>query len=286
MKLSFFLPGLIALVGTDSPCVTGTPHLPELATRKLHKQTKDLYNGAELSVNIVDLPSNATLSQGINAMNVTLNGTASVGQGRPDVSYIYVVDTSGSTDALDGGCGTELQCIHGFLKNFNNETIADGSAKLAAVINFDDNATVIAGWQNPRNPDIADAFNRGFSDGGTNCSAALLEAKKLFGDPLNTAGKTVIVFAGDGLCTDDETARKAAVDAFSTTGAIIHTVAVGDEINCDEAQLTSNNLDDFPKKRRKMSFNSRSGYPATEVSRRSHWDNNREPRGPGGWRSL
>jgi len=55
------------------------------------------------------------------------------------------------------------------------------------------------------------------------------------------------VFAGDGLCTDDETARKAAADAFNTTGAIIHAVAVGDEINCDEAQLTSNNLDDFPR---------------------------------------
>lgn len=221
MKLSI-LSGILFLVGIASPGVAD-------------QQMIDLSNGAVLSVNITSPQSNASfpLSQ-----NVTLQGIASVGQGVPDVAYIYIIDTSSSTADEDGDCGTTLDCVQAFFLELHKEAISDGSAELAGVINFDDYAYVDAELQDPGSPTIQDAINAEISVGGTNCIAALEEAAKLVADPSNTAGTTIVVLAGDGLCNEDPT--DAAI-ALGATGAIVHTVAVGAEVSCKLVHNTTEN---------------------------------------------
>ena len=115
--------------------------------------------------------------------------------------------------------------------------------------NFDDIAIVSATLQDPTETTIEDAIYSGISSGVTNCADALLKAGMLAMHPSNTAGTTIVVFAGDGLCTDDlgnnitSAEVRMAADLLGATGAIVHSVAVGDLVDCDQG----NHLIDIPQ---------------------------------------
>lgn len=224
------------------------------ASRKLHENSTVMSNGAELTVGITSPApdSNIQIPGAQNATDVKVVGTATVGQGVPDVAYIYVIDSSGSTDEDDGACGTTLDCIQAFFEALNEQVITDGSAEVVAVIDFDSYAQTTAGFQNPRNPEIIEAINNGTSNGGTFCSHALETAALVALDEGNTATTTVVIFAGDGRCFGDEDEWDnlesqgenvtESANILARTGAIVHSVAVGDNIDCDP----SNELNNIP----------------------------------------
>ena len=131
----------------------------------------------------------------------TLEGSVSLGLGRADVAYIYIMDTSSAGPG--GDCGTVLDCVQEFFIAFNNEAIENGSAKLSSVISFDDSPTLRSGFELPESPLVESAIisTPSVSDSASICSQALLMAADLVEDPSNTAETTVVIFAGDGLCT-------------------------------------------------------------------------------------
>lgn len=227
--LASFVLLLLPVVGASS-----------VSTRELHQNSTVLSNGAELSVDIIT-PKNGTRTD-VNDKGVIVQGTVHVGKAVPDVTYIYIIDSSGSTEEADGNCGSILQCTQAFFEKLHNEIKSDGSAKLIAVIDFDSYAYVTADLQEPSSSgEIQDAINAGFSDGGTACSAALREAARLVLDPRNTALATVVIFAGDGLCdgsmsTSWDQALPEAAGELEATGAIVHSIAVGDNVDCDPDQ--------------------------------------------------
>uniref|UniRef100_A0A7S1UPZ4 VWFA domain-containing protein n=1 Tax=Grammatophora oceanica TaxID=210454 RepID=A0A7S1UPZ4_9STRA len=188
------------------------------------------------------MSSPAVNSTFLTTETVAVNGSASVGLGVPDVAYIFVIDTSLSTDEPDGDCGTVLDCVQAFFSKLHREANKDGSAELLAVINFDDIAHPSEGFLHPRKNSrkIEEEIAAGYPGGGTNCNDALLATTELVRSPKNTAGTTVVVFAGDGLCNEDY--DPTAADELQRTGAIVHTVAVGDSVDCNISATT--NYDD------------------------------------------
>lgn len=224
------------------------------ANRRLHANQTDLSNGAVLGVDIESpaIKSAVVLGENETALEVSIKGQAHVGKGIADVGYIYIIDSSGSTLDEDGACGTTLECVQAFFEALNKEVIADGSAEVVAVIDFDDYATVTADFQDPQSNDIGYAIHRSSSDGGTACTLALEKASLLVLDPKNTAGTTVVVFAGDGLCNYGEEYGEHAsqgdnvtgsADILGATGAIVHSIAVGDNVDCVEG----NDLNSIPR---------------------------------------
>lgn len=251
MKPSIVLPALLLL-----RVVTALRNPEPTMTQKLHQNKTDLTNGLELNVNISGPVNNANLPT---AIGVPIQGSASVGKGEPDVSYIYIVDTSGSTNDADGDCGHVLDCVQDFFRGFHKEAVSEqGSAKLVSVINFDNKADVSASLMPPESPEIQDALSEENSlFGGTYCADALRKATDLVQHPNNTAGTTVVVFSGDGLCNNglevspevlNTTELQEAIDGLNATGAVVHTVAVGKEVDCNVSQTgEANNFLDIPR---------------------------------------
>lgn len=200
--------------------------------RQLQEKKQFLKNGEALTVDI-KLPESDSV-YGVNTP-VQVEGRAGVGLQEPDVAFIYVIDSSGSTsdfDEYDGSCTSVLTCIQEFFAELH-ETV---DPTLAAVINFDDDATVALNWTDS-NDGIGAAFKNETSDGGTNCVAALNLALELLNSKENTANHTHVILATDGQCNevgnstvsfdevDEET--RAAAEALRDADAIVHTVAVG-----------------------------------------------------------
>lgn len=129
-----------------------------------------------------------------------------------------------------------------FVYALHQEAISDGSASLAAVINFDDAVNVTADLQDVSNvAAIEDAIFAGEASGENYCQDALNEAAKLIADPRNTARTSVVVFVGDGECST--CGKGCSIDAdyaLADTNAIVHSVAVGESVDCKEA------LNDIP----------------------------------------
>ena len=182
--------------------------------------------------------------------NLVIEGTASIGQGHPDVAYIYVIDTSGSTGSDDGECGTVLDCVQDFFKEFHNATIQDGGAHYTAVINFNDFSDLqSSGFVDPNELELVqDSIDLGYSSGGTDCYAALQEATRLAELAANMTETTVVVFAGDGECNEASFTVQNYADELGATGAIVHSVAVGDSVECGISQgFASNDLSLIPQ---------------------------------------
>ena len=203
--------------------------------RQMHEQKQFLKNGEAFTVDIERPESNSVYD--VNTP-VQVKGQAGIGLQEPDVAFIYLIDSSGSTadpDDFDGNCTTVLTCIQAFFTELHEAV----DPTLAAVINFDDNAKVDLNWTDS-NDGIEDAFKNETSDGGTNCEAALTLALELLNDEENTANHTHVILATDGLCNeggnttvDWKEATQAAAEALSIAGAIVHTVAVGNSTLCD-----------------------------------------------------
>lgn len=232
--------------------------------RKLHQQATNLSGAAELAVYITSPPAGFLYQltgnkTSLDSVNIT--GRAHVGIGRSPnhggqkapstVTYIYIIDSSESTLDYDGPCGTVLQCVQDFFSQFHKEAAQHGAGKFAGVIDFDSHATVTAGLQSPFNPAIERAIRRGSSDGGTSCSNALNAATTMVNDPMNTAEKTIVLFAGDGLCNDYTTEFDSALEDLSDTGATVHSIAIGDNVDCKQSKnstlISSNHLSEIPK---------------------------------------
>lgn len=237
---------------SQSLLFAGTVSAASSATRDLHMQPTDLSNGAELAVNIAlpkDGASFVLKSDAYNAtLDLTVTGEAHIGKGVPDVGYIYVIDSSSSTSSQDGACGSTLDCVQAFFVELHKEIIADGSAELVAVVDFDSSPTVTAEWQDPGSPEVIPAISLGNSGGGTNCIEALEKAAFLALERQDTLGTTVVVFAGDGECSLTEYGTHSqnvteAANLLANTGAIVHSIAVGDNIDCKEG----NSLIDIPR---------------------------------------
>ena len=90
-----------------------------------------LPNGAELTVSITS-PVTGTefeVPPGQPSIDVSVSGTASVGLGDPDATFVYVMDGSGSTaDGSGTGCSPVLQCEKQFVLALNQDVIDSGSA--------------------------------------------------------------------------------------------------------------------------------------------------------------
>ena len=236
MKLSSTL--LLLLLGEFTAAYSS-------ASRELHKQTIELSNQADVSVSI-DMPRqnySIQLNASQTSVDLPLHGSAGIRHSTPEVSYIYIIDTSGSTAEPDLPCTSVLDCVQDFFQTLHDEVTRDGSAKLAAVINFDDEATVSAELSaaEDRAIDIAIKSGDNADYGGTNCIAALNKAIELVESPDNTADSTVVVFAGDGQCNEKDIDDWSgdgdpteAAKALGKTGAVVHSIAVGDDVNCTE----------------------------------------------------
>jgi len=199
-----------------------------------------LSNGAQLAVSITSPTTGDEFEvpPGIPTINVGVTGSASVGLGEPDASFIYIMDTSGSTGAGSGtGCSPILNCEKQFFVALNNAVAADGSTDEAGFITFDDAAHIhdmqtAAGFQNftlPSDPNVASVINASVTGGVTNCTDALNKALTLVAASSNSVNN--VVFASDGLCNSGGSLAGAAA-ALAGTGAIVNSIAVGSGSNC------------------------------------------------------
>lgn len=191
-----------------------------------------LPNGAELTVKILD-PVTSTEFQvpvGEAAIDVEVTGKASVGLGEADATFVYVIDTSGSTSTGGGtGCSPILGCEKQFFVGLNNAVVADGSTDEVGIVRYGSSASIALGLVAPTHPAVVPTIN-GLSAGGmTNCTDALVKAKALV--DASTNGSNNVVFASDGVCNYGgpiTTAR----DALAATGAIVNTIAIGSGSSC------------------------------------------------------
>mmetsp|Transcript_31480 Transcript_31480/g.47583 ORF Transcript_31480/g.47583 Transcript_31480/m.47583 type:complete len:420 (+) Transcript_31480:20-1279(+) len=191
----------------------------------------DLDNGAEVVLDIVNPPDNSStfnLKRNEKEYSVPMEVTAQVSVGAPDVHYIYIMDTSGSTISDDGACGTTLQCVEELFYKIHHEIRGDESAKVVSFIEFDTDANTILERFSPDNPDVGLALvsQNHTSDGDTYCNQAFEQASQL----AKPNEKTVVIFAGDGLCNDDP---RATLESLEKEGVIVHSIAVGDAVTCD-----------------------------------------------------
>jgi len=223
-----------------------------------------LPNGASLSVSIDD-PVTSTefeVPPGQPSINVPVHGTASIGLGEPDATFVYVMDLSGSTDTGGGtGCSPILDCEKKFVKALNAAAIADGSVdEVGLAIYADTGATAdlspAGGDQSiiaPNAPGSApfqlntvvdSAFSDQFGGPGgvtqftlknvgqfTNCTAGLQNALNLVN--ASTNGHNFVVFTSDGICNIGGSIAPA-VAALAASGAVVNSVAVGTSSSCTD----------------------------------------------------
>lgn len=209
-----------------------------------------LSNGAQLAVG-VQAPSGTggtfLIPAGQTGVDVPVTGTASIGQGEPNVHWTYVVDVSTSTGL---GCGlpggTVLDCEKEAVTNLNNAVTADGSA-------VDVGLSVFAGagatadmkpdaGQQPlttpggAGPVIASVHELGVSQYTaysvpdlTNFGAGLQSA--LVSVTASGAASKNVVFLSDG-ASNTGSGFPAAVQALADQGATIYSFAVGSGSSC------------------------------------------------------
>ena len=224
-----------------------------------------LPNGADLTVSI-DSPLTSTefeVPPGVPSIDVPVTGTASVGLGDPDATFVYVIDVSGSTDTGSGtGCSPVLQCEQEFAAALNQAVIDSGSADEAGIVVFASSAAAAdvspaAGTQLLVAPDapgapptyinqvIESTFSIASDHGGvnlftphnvgltTNCTAGLQAALPVVQASTNT--QNVVVFVSDGQCDPTGLAAfDAAIAALVAENAVIHTVVTGTGNACGD----------------------------------------------------
>jgi hypothetical protein len=227
-----------------------------------------LPNGADLTVSITS-PVTSTefeVPPGQPSIDVPVSGTASVGLGDPDATFVYVMDVSGSTDNGSGtGCAPVLECEQEFLTALNQEVIASGSADETGFVVFADSAAAAdvspaAGNQLLVAPDapgapplhieqvIESTFSEFGGNGGvtlfaphtvgvsTYCTAGLEAALPVVQASTNT--NNVVVFVSDGQCDNTGgggiAAFDAAVAALVAENAVIHAVVTGTGNACGD----------------------------------------------------
>jgi hypothetical protein len=227
-----------------------------LATAALAgSNSTNLPNGAELTVSVDD-PVTSTeflIPTGNASRDVPVTGTASVGLGEPDATFVYVIDGSGSTSSGGGtGCSPVLQCEKNFVIGLNGAAIASGSVDEVGVVVFGEGAVTgdmspDAGDQLVIAPDadsyldtvVSSATSTGglgqftaksSGGGSTNFTAGLQAALTVVNASSN--GTNIVVFLSDGNSNAGGGGFNAAVTALANAGAVVNSVAVGSGTSC------------------------------------------------------
>ena len=213
-----------------------------------------LSNGASLAVSVTD-PVTSTefeVPPGQPNIDVAVHGTASVGVGNADNTFVYIMDTSGSTTLGGGtGCSPILNCEKQFFVGLNNAVAADGSTDEVGFVTFDDFATIHdlnpgpSLFTTPSDPAVNAAINGAVAGNLTNCPDALVKATAL----INTASNShkAVVFASDGVCNVGASGSvAAAAAALGATGAVVNAIAVGTNSSCT-TNGGAGRLDEIPQ---------------------------------------
>ncbi len=224
-----------------------------------------LPNGAELTVSIED-PVTSTEFQvpvGEATIDVDVSGTASVGLGEPDATFVYVMDVSGSTDRGSGtGCSPILDCEQEFVKALNQAVVADGSVDEVGLVVYASSAAtadmsssggdqmIIAPNDNGFVNTVVDSTFSVFGGNGgvaqytnkivgveTNCTAGLTAALTVVNAAMNSPPHNV-VFVSDGLCDDSGggglSAFNTAIANLAAADAVVTTIAAGAGSSCED----------------------------------------------------
>jgi hypothetical protein len=212
-----------------------------------------LPNGAALAVSIDD-PITSTdflVPPGDETVAVQVVGTASVGLGDPDATFVYVLDGSGSTGGGSGtGCSPILNCEKQFFVGLNNAAFGGGSVADAGVAVFGAGAVTgdmqAAGGDQLLTTSAADVntvVNSATTNGGvtqytakssgggsTNFTAGINAAVTILG--ASSQGTKVVVMASDGASNSGGAGFNAALANLTATGATAYTVAIGNGTSC------------------------------------------------------
>jgi hypothetical protein len=219
-----------------------------------------LPNGAQLTVSI-NSPADGTqfLADGA-PVSVPVSGTASIGVGNPQATFIYVFDASDSTASGVTGCVTVLQCEKTFFTALNTAATNSGSVNHVGLVVF--GADAVQADMVPGDGDVAlgapadgnvpiNSISNGFSiaqytaksgsGGATNYTAALQQV--LLELNASTDSKKFVVFASDGVSNTGGAGFTAARDAVAATGAVVNTIAFGSQAACSGG--SAGNLSDI-----------------------------------------
>ncbi len=212
-----------------------------------------LPNGAQLSVSL-DNPADGTefLADGA-PVAIPVSGTASIGVGPPQATFVYVFDASGSTLDPGGACGTILACEKTFFTGLNTAADNSGSVNQIGIAVFGADAVTAdvtpAGGDDPLgDPGDGNAVFNSISVGAgyqvaqytpksgssvaTNFGAALNQALSILGSP-GVDAKKFLVFASDGESNAGGLAAfNTAVANLTATGTVANSIAIGEGSSC------------------------------------------------------
>ena len=212
--------------------------------------TTTLANGAELSATISSPSAGDTFLIPPPAVDVDVPviGSASIGEGEPNVHWTYVIDVSGSTG---GRCGSTniLACEKQAVKNLNADVVSDGSGLDVGLAVYGSSGasadmSSMGGDQSliaPNSADFVPVVNsvviggvnqftaKGVGSGSTNFTAGLTSA--LTSVSASTALAKNVVFLSDGRSNTGGGGFNAAVAALAAQ-AKIYSFAVGAGASC------------------------------------------------------
>jgi hypothetical protein len=233
MKGSFtaalLLLSLIVRVGASAESF---PASPRTMNRKLGEKIF-LSNGASLAVDIALPFDDAQFKlDGQCSATAAIEGTTSIGEGTSDVTYIFVLDNSGSISPV------LREAIRAFFVTLTGTIFDEGSAKNAGVVFFGSDASIAQGLTDNQKA-ITTAISTPTNFGITECQAGLERAEEILTTSAIEGGTVVLIFAGDGECDSLPTD---AADALANRGVIIETLAIGSGVDCsgDLAGITRN----------------------------------------------
>lgn len=211
----------------------------------------DLPNGAELSATISspETGDSFLVPPGDSGVDVPITGTASVGVGEPDVTWVYIIDVSGSTGEECAG-GLIVDCEVEAVADLHADVIASGSAVDAGFVIFgEDNAIAdvssAAGQQSLTavgNPDFLTSLNsvsvgsvglwtaKTVGDDGTDYTEGLLGGNTVASAA--TTGTVNVVFLSDGYSNEGGGGFNAALNAFDPD-TNFYPFAVGPGVDCN-----------------------------------------------------
>ncbi len=209
-----------------------------------------LPNGANLEVTIGTPAQDEEFKVPVGAtdIDVDTSGTASIGQGTPDVGLIVVVDVSFSTTLDCDGTRNILQCERDAVNNLLTDPNIGSVAEVGIAVFGEGGAAADmtpAGGDDPSTTSIADAQTvvgsivvggvnqfavKGVGDGATNYSAGLAAATTIAG--AQTTGTKLVIFLSDGLSNTGGGSFAANLAALQGLVDTIFPFAIGSGASC------------------------------------------------------
>lgn len=253
---------------TTARAVITTLALLALVITPTYSADATLPNGTPISVTIDDPTTGDEfiVPSGSATTDVPVSGTASVGEGEPDATFVYVIDVSFSALTASGGnCGgdrngdglsdTIIDCEIAFILELNAAAVAEGSVDEVSVVVYGEEGAVgdmapDAGDQLITPPDegtnlatvAGSAFTSDCAAGltqfalrdvgcdGTDFAAGLTAVSTALG--ASTNGTNIVIFMSDGLSNQGGGAFAGALAAVVGTGAVAQSIAVGGGSSC------------------------------------------------------